>query len=76
MEFLTISLDVEPLKGNINPIYKIDPVITHLLYADDILIMAKVTTKNAECILKHVAGLNLNENKFTLFFGKGAKDKH
>lgn len=80
-KFLTINLDVELMKGNINPIYKVEPMITHLLYADDILIMAKATTKNAECILnvfrdlKLAAGLNLNENKSTLFFRKGAKNK-
>lgn len=53
--------------------WKIDPMITHLLYADDILIMAKAAKENAECILhtfqllKNLTGLDLNENKSTLF---------
>lgn len=73
MEFLIINLEVEHLKGDITPSYKIDPMITHLLYADDILIMAKAAKENAECILhtfqllKSLTGLDLNENKSTLF---------
>lgn len=81
MEFLTVCLDVEYLKGNLSPIYNIDSIITHLLYVDDILIMAKATKKNAECILhtfqllKSPTGLSLNEDKSTLFFSKGANNK-
>lgn len=53
MEYRTINLDMEQLKGNITPIYKTEPVITHLIYADDVLIMGKATTENANCI-KHI----------------------
>lgn len=74
MEFLSISLDVEYIKGNITPIYNIEPMITHLLYADDILILTKATTENSKSIqqvfqmLNELTGLNLNENKPTLHF--------
>lgn len=43
--------------------------------------MAKATIENADCIkhifqyLKIFTGLDLNENKSTLFFGKGANCK-
>lgn len=74
LEFLSINLEMEFLKGNITPIYNIEPIITHLLCADDILILAKATKENAECImqifqsLKTFTGLDLNQNKSTLFF--------
>lgn len=82
MEFLIIYLDVECLKGNIIPIYKTEPMITHLLYVDDILILTKATTKNAECIqyifhdVHTITGLELDSRKSTLFFSKGARNKY
>lgn len=45
MEFLTINLDLENIKGTLSPIHKINPIIAHLLYADDIFIMAKANSK-------------------------------
>lgn len=74
MEFLTINLDLEYMKGNFTPIYKIEPLITHLLYVYDIIILAKASITNANCIrktfqnLKILAGLDLNEKKSTLYF--------
>lgn len=79
MEFLTINLDLEYIKGNLTPIHKINPIITHLLCADDILIMAKANILNAERIrhtlhsLKCFTGLDVNES--TVYFSKGAKQK-
>lgn len=81
MEFLTLKLDIDFLKGNISPIYQAEPIITHLLYADDILIMAKATKGNAEIIyhilqdMKFYSGLELNTEKSKIFFSKGAKFK-
>lgn len=72
---------MEHTKGNIAPIYKTKPLIIHLIYVDDILIMVKATRENAECIrhifhnLRILSGLDLNENKLTLFFNKGANHK-
>lgn len=81
MEFLTINLNIEHIKGNFNPIYNIQTMIMHLLYADDILILAKATIENAISIqevfqrLQQFTGLEINERKSTLFFRKGAKSK-
>lgn len=81
MEFLSINFEMEYVKGNITPIYKIEPMVTHLLYANDILIMAKFTTKMLIAFstysqnLRSRTGLGLNEYKSILFCSKGAKDK-
>lgn len=82
MEYLTIMMDMEYFKDNISPIYQVEPLITHLPHTDDILILTKATMDNAECI-KHIfqilenhTGLDLNYNKYTMFFSKGAKNKH
>lgn len=71
MEFLTINLDMEYLKGNISP----------YTYVDDILILTKETIENAKSIhstvqvLNTFTGLDINENKSTMFFSKGANNK-
>lgn len=81
MEFLAITLDMKYLKGNINPMYKIEPMTTRLFYADDILILGKATFGNAVSlqsifqVLKSLTGLDINKNKSTLFFSKGANNK-
>jgi hypothetical protein len=82
MEYLTINLEMEFLKGNLSPIYQIEPVVTHLIYADDILILTKATVQNATCIkhvfqnLNNITGLELNPKKTTLFLSKGAINKN
>lgn len=81
MEHLTILFDMEYLNGNLLPIYQNEPIITHLLYAHDILVLTKATICNAESmkhiflVWENVSGLNLNANKSTLFFSKKAKHK-
>lgn len=82
MEFLTINLDMELHKGNLNPIYQIEPLITRLIYADDILILTKATVQNAIGIehvfqnLNNITELELNPKKSTLFLSKGATNKN
>ena len=81
MEFLTILLDIEFYEENLMPIYKTDPMVTHLLYADDILIMTKACDKSAYAIssvmqrMHYLTGLEMNENKSCLYFSKGARNK-
>jgi hypothetical protein len=81
MEFLSLNMEVEFIKGNLSPIYQVEPIITHLLYADDILILAKATTNNAETIqqilqrVTNFTGLDINSGKSSVFFSKGAKCK-
>lgn len=69
------------LKGNLSPMYKNEPVINHLLYADDLLVFAKATIGNDKTIknviqnLENRASLVMNEQKSKLFFSKGAQPK-
>lgn len=57
------------MRGHLSPIYKVKPMITYLLYANDILIMDKATASNAQTNqhnfqhLKYLSSLDLNENK-------------
>lgn len=69
MEYFTILFDIEMLKGNINPISKIQPTITHLIYVDDLMLFVKLDYSNAyatkgvfECLNRY-AGLQINEFK-------------
>lgn len=81
MEFLSINLHLEYIKGNLSLIHNINPIITHLLYVDDILIMAKANISSADCImhtfhnLKVFTGLDINENKSIVYFSKESKNK-
>lgn len=34
-------LDLEYIKENISPIYEVEPILTHLLYVENILILTK-----------------------------------
>lgn len=36
LEYLSILLEIEHVQGNLNPIHKTEPIINHILYADDI----------------------------------------
>lgn len=81
MEYLSILLYLEYLNGNLTPVYLVEPQVTHLLYANDILIMAKATKDGAQAINRSMqmmqinAGLVMNENKSSMFFSKGTKDR-
>lgn len=74
MEFISINLVSGYLKGNLSPSYNMDPVITHLIYVDDLLILSKATTDIANSItrdfdeMKSFAWLIVNTSKIRVFW--------
>lgn len=47
MEYLSCQLDVEEAKGRLKPLHpQIQPTISHLLFADDILLFSKVKVES------------------------------
>lgn len=69
-------LDPEYLNDNLTPIYQVESLVTHVLFADYRLIMSKATIDSAITInrvmqnMKENAGLVMNENKSNIFFRK------
>lgn len=81
MEYFTILMETELMKGNIKPINRTKPCITHLLYADDLLIFLNADTQSAKSVAKiftrlekHV-GLKVNDFKSKIYFSKGCANK-
>lgn len=76
MEFLSLSFELEHVGGNISPIYKCEPILNHLIYADDLLICAKASLNNAVTVkwvlstLKDKSGLVINEQESKPFAAK------
>lgn len=72
-------LDMGQLKDKLTPIYQVEPIITHLLHADNILIRSKATKESAHAInrtmqmMQQVASLMLSDNKSNIVFSKGAR---
>lgn len=76
MEFLSKQFQLHVERGTIKGIRltKTAPRLTHVLYADDLMIMGKATTQEAQqtlAILQEFAtasGLQVNPNKSTMWF--------
>lgn len=81
MEYLSLLFEIDHLEGKLMATYKNDPVISHLLYVNGLLVFAKATVNNAHSIkgvmqkLENHAGLWLNEQKYKILFSKGARMK-
>lgn len=80
MEFFSILMHRAAYVDKIKPIYAQETGISHLIYADDLMIFTKATAGNATTIndileqLKNYAGLDINLLKSKVYFSKGAKD--
>lgn len=81
MEFLTLQMEIEQIKGNLKPVNRNLPSITHLLYADDLLLFMNADLNSAQTIvkifgyLKDFAGLQINESKSKAYFSKHCENK-
>lgn len=76
MDYLSQLMEIKYHRGKIRPIQLVDPIITHLIYADDQLIFMKADHIDARAInkifgkLHKFAGLELNSDKSKIIFSK------
>lgn len=81
MEWFTLQMELAHNQGLIQPVFNHQPYVTHLLYADDLLVVIKGNLKAAEKIkdifrdLESFAGLKLNEMKTKCYFNKFCSNK-
>lgn len=74
MEFFTLLLEVGMDNKMLEPVNKFKPAISHLLYADNVMILLAATTRNANyitCIfsrMEETIGLRINQTKSQNFF--------
>lgn len=79
MEYFTLLMDEKVREGLISPILEFNNKLTHLIYADDIIVFTKATTQTATAIwevfnnMKRITGLELSCEKSNVFFGKGVE---
>jgi len=82
MEYWSITLDYAIASGSIKPLRRnASLVVSHLLFADDMLVFCKCDKLSASGIseaLKRLhlfTGLEINKQKNKIFFSKGCKHK-
>lgn len=67
MEWFTLQMEIACLHKKISPVYKIEPIVSHPIYADDPIIVTKATLTAVETIneifkqLETTVGMKLNE---------------
>lgn len=67
MEYLSLLMEDGVSLGNLSPLTKIIPMVTHLLYADDVMFFLEASIQNANEIqhILHVfgetTGLHINK---------------
>lgn len=73
MQYFTFLMDEATISKSFQPSSRIQPVISHLLYADDLMVFGKSSTLNAATLkdifqkLSTYAGLNVNASKQKYF---------
>jgi hypothetical protein len=82
MEFWSICMDLAVAKGTIEPLKRGVPnQISHLLFADDMLVFCRANKKSFRelnklfALLQLNTGLSINKEKTKVFFSKGCKRK-
>ncbi|XP_020271020.1 uncharacterized protein LOC109846208 [Asparagus officinalis] len=82
MEFWSVSMELATLTGNIQNIKKNkDLQVSHLLFADDMLVFCRANKRSFQGInyllesLANNTGLNINRKKSKVFFSRGCSNK-
>lgn len=82
MEFFTLQMELACHNSLIQPLFKHNPNVNHLLYADDLIIAIRASSSAAQGLL-HIfdqlqlfVGLELNTNKSKCYFSKYCTSKN
>ena len=81
MEFWTIGMQLAKMSGKPQPLKRGHEEITHLLFADDMLVFCRGDKSSASTLnvlledLYLNTGLQVNKGKSKMFLSKGCKDK-
>ena len=74
MEYFTILMDLNLINQRISPINRVKPIVSHLIYADNLMIFIKANANSAHS-MKEIfdnmysnAGLMINECKSKIYF--------
>lgn len=82
MEYLSLKLEDSASHGKLKPVSKLQPIMSHLLYADAVLFFLEATLDNATELeltledLKNNASLQINELKSKVYFSSHILDKN
>lgn len=82
MEYLSLELEAAARIKDIFPISNIQPAISHLLYADDIMSFATANEKSASSIreitqyIGMVAGVHISQIKSKVYFRTSCQNKN
>jgi hypothetical protein len=81
MEYFTLQMEDALTYNYIQPTSYVQPVTTHLLYADDVMIFLSATSGNTKAMddsfnhLKNTVGLHINHMKSKMDFSKDVSNK-
>ena len=74
-EFWSITIKIAHLSGDIKPFKRNDSMVTHLLFADDMLVYSKGDVKSAYSLSNALHKRDLQSTSRKAFFSKGCKNK-
>ncbi|KAJ6843969.1 uncharacterized protein M6B38_295315 [Iris pallida] len=82
MEYFTCLMDLAVHRGRLVPLFRrMDPPVTHLIYADDLLVFIQPSTMGLQTLagimedLKSFSGLQLNREKSRVYFSSRCSQK-
>ncbi|KAJ6854078.1 uncharacterized protein M6B38_100930 [Iris pallida] len=77
MEYFSCQMDIDVHKKQIRPLFpKVQPIISHLIYADDLLVFIEPSERSINSLNEvleefvHVSGLRINREKSHIYFNK------
>ncbi|KAJ6793872.1 Uncharacterized protein M6B38_234015 [Iris pallida] len=82
MEYFTCLMDLAVHRGRLVPLFRrMDPPVTHLIYADDLLVFIQPSTEGLQTLagimedLKSFSGLQMNRDKSRVYFSSRCSQK-